>query len=208
MTRLTEALKRAGATQKQSPDDVPTGLTADHSPRVDAPPTFDFSFTETGAVAEGSKRSMWPPAVSETEVTKDEPAATAVGTLTRCPGCERVEGVRTHVLGFWERRVLSLMRIRPYRCDFCGYRFYRFNRESAGPVTDQKGGKVFSTFLRPADNRDFNELIRDIAQAEWEQQRSQDSNSYPVHGKWHKRELRESLNWPAVSSGQKTDPRM
>lgn len=200
MTRLTQALERADPTRKQRPTDDPAALAA--GTRVAVPPTLDFNSGETGKVADAPHRPMRVPAVM-TEVTKHEPEATRTTAPIRCPGCERVQGVRSQGPGFWGRRILPLFRIGRYRCDACGHRFYRFNVDTADPVTDQNGVGVFSTFLPPADNRDFNELIRDIAEAERDQQSSPDSS--PVDEP-PTRESRESLNWPAVSN-QKTDPR-
>ncbi|GAC1470126.1 MAG: hypothetical protein PVSMB1_18420 [Gemmatimonadaceae bacterium] len=176
MTRLTQALRRAGVTQNESPRDVPVGVTVDT--RFDAP-------GETGAVADAPQRSMRLPAATGTEASQDEPAATRITTLTRCPRCARVLRARSHAPGFWERRVLSLIRIRPYHCDFCGYKFHRFNVKSGDTVTDQNAVKVFSTFLPAADTRDFKELIRDIAQAEREQQSSRGLDVYPVQKRPH-----------------------
>jgi len=118
MTRLTQALERARLAQDLSPCDDPTGSTS--STRMNL-------LGELGPVAEAAQRSVRLPAVAGTEATKDESAATRMTPSTRCPRCERVQLVRADVPGFWERRVLSLVRIRPYRCVVCDHRFRRFN---------------------------------------------------------------------------------
>src|SRR4249920_317944 len=46
-----------------------------------------------------------------------------LGKPIRCPSCGRVQ--ETTGTGRWTKRFLRLMRIRPYRCNFCRQRFSR-----------------------------------------------------------------------------------
>jgi hypothetical protein len=195
MRRLTQALERANGTLNESPPDVLRGLPS--GIRVDA-------LGEIGAVAEPSQESIRLPAVTQTKASKDEPAATRMTALNRCPQCERVQRAPAQAPGLCER-ILSLMRIRLHRCDFCGRRFRRVDAEDGDPVTDRHTVKMSSTFLPAADTRDFNELIRDLAHAEREQQRGQSLDSQQVRRKPHTRELRESSTPAAV--GRATEDR-
>jgi hypothetical protein len=113
MRRLTEALERADVTLNQSPPDVLRGLPS--GTRADA-------LGEIGAVAEPSQESIRLPAVTRTEASEDEVAATRTTALNRCPQCERVQRAPAQTPGLCGR-ILSLIRIRLHRCDFCGRRF-------------------------------------------------------------------------------------
>ncbi len=193
MTRLIQALERAAETEKQDPRRNP-GLTA--APRVDAR-------AEIGVAGEAPRRSVRLPAVSETEIPRGDSAATR--TQIRCPRCDRAQRVPADGPGILDR-ILALMRIRLYRCDFCGCRFLRFNVENGDPATDQHAVEVSATFLPAADNRNFSELIRDIAHGEREQQSRHGLDSYAVLRKPRTQAGRESLNPPAVATSTKTDP--
>jgi hypothetical protein len=70
--------------------------------------------------------------------------------------------------GGWILRGLARLRIPAYRCRACRHRF----SEPAGNISDvtsQLEMDAFLTFLRPADNRSFEEVIRDLAREEQEQ---------------------------------------
>src|SRR5438093_4946178 len=129
MTRLTEALERARVIREQGAD-AAKELTSAHHTREDIPTTWDLDVRDPRAVADAPQLPMRPRAVTHTETPKtdtqarkDEPRVAPTGTFTKCPRCKRVQGVRVRELGFWGRRVLSLIRVRPYRCIFCGHRF-------------------------------------------------------------------------------------
>jgi hypothetical protein len=260
MTRLTEALERAGVIPKQDAGDVPKPVPPTWDlvetpetpeaprlsvrPRAESPEVPQLSVrpraeppevpqlsvrpraetpeapqlsvrprAETAEVPELSLRpraetaelpqlSLRPPKVAEISPTTHEPSSTPTLTSIRCPRCERLQGVPTGVRGLWERTVLALMRIRPYRCTFCGRRFHRFQVGGVQEATDQSPVEAFSTFLPPADTRNFQELIRDIAQAEQEQR---------IHGlvdaKQQPPESHKPEPWPPVSSVPKRHPR-
>jgi hypothetical protein len=193
MTRLIQALERAAETEKQDLRRNP-GLTA--APRVDAR-------AEIGVAVEAPRRSVRLPAVSETETLRGDSAATR--TQIRGPRCDRAQRVPADAPGILDR-ILALMRIRFYRCDFCGCRFHRFNVESGDPGTDQDAVEISATFLPAADNRNFGELIRDIAHGEREQQSRHGLDSYAVLRKPRTQAGRESLNPPAAATSTKTDP--
>jgi hypothetical protein len=188
MRRLTEALERAELNLNESTRDVLR--TVPPGNRVDV-------LGESGAVAGASPGSMRLPAVTQPDATTDELARMSV--LPRCPRCDRAHRARAEAPGLWER-ILSVMRIRRYQCDFCGCRFRRFGAKEGDPVTDGHGARLSSTFLPAADDRNFNELIRDLSHAEREHQGGQGLDPSQARRKPHPRELRESSARPAGGS--------
>ena len=62
------------------------------------------------------------------------------------------------------------------------------------PLSAQREVEAFSSFLRPADDRDFEELIRDIAQAEQEEN-AHGPDLQRVERMEQTRELRRSVDW-------------
>ncbi|MDA2932705.1 SPOR domain-containing protein [Acidobacteria bacterium AH-259-D05] len=92
----------------------------------------------------------------------------------KCPVCKRKEDIRlTHARGFLEKKLFPLILLRPYRCRMCRSRFFRFGRwDGLGKVqrAKQAEGKAqeqqFEQFLKPSDDREFRELIAEIAEAE------------------------------------------
>jgi hypothetical protein len=95
-----------------------------------------------------------------------------------CPGCGK-EQERPRINHWW-MRLLRLMRIRPYRCRACGHRF-----EESAQLTLWS-----SAFLRPADDRRFEDLVRDIARDEREQAQPQQDKQ--------EKTVRRLEDWPAV----------
>ena len=84
----------------------------------------------------------------------------------RCPAC----GARQRPGAGWTKWVLNLLRVKPYRCDFCRHRFSETEaHRTADPSGPRDDRAVFSTFLKPADSREFRDVIRDIARDEDEQ---------------------------------------
>jgi len=73
---------------------------------------------------------------------------------------------------------------------------------------NQLDGKVFSTFLRPADNRSFEDVIRDMARDEREQEENGPSSiaAHDTAGT-REREVRKLEKWPAVGNVHRTHPR-
>jgi hypothetical protein len=187
MRRLTEALERAELNLNESTRDVLR--TVPPGNRVDV-------LGEGGTVAGASPGSMRLPAVTQADATTDELAASRMSLLPRCPRCDRVHRARAEAPGLWER-ILSAVRIQRYQCDFCGCRFRRFGAKEGDSVTDGHGARLSSTFLPAADHRDFNEIIRDLAHAEREQQRGQGLDPQQPRTRPHPREPRESSPRPA-----------
>jgi hypothetical protein len=50
-----------------------------------------------------------------------------------CPNCGSRKISKSHRRSFYERHILSLFRVRPYRCDSCDKRFYRRSDPEAEP---------------------------------------------------------------------------
>ena len=88
------------------------------------------------------------------------------GRLLRCPVCQHVELVPESRM----RRALSRVGLRAYRCSGCRRRLSQRNIVATDNQQDQQQvpPEILSSFLRPADNRSFRELIADIARDERE----------------------------------------
>jgi len=78
----------------------------------------------------------------------------------------------TRPRGFWETRIFVLVGLRPFRCTKCRARFLRFRRdgdpppEAVVPRKRKRRGVEAQEFLPSEDGRNFEELIRDIRDAE------------------------------------------
>jgi predicted RNA-binding Zn-ribbon protein involved in translation (DUF1610 family) len=46
----------------------------------------------------------------------------------KCPNCGSVENSRSHRNGPFEKYLLGVIGVRPYRCTNCDVRFYAFSR--------------------------------------------------------------------------------
>lgn len=94
------------------------------------------------------------------------------GRLRTCPVCKAAGFHRqTHPRGYWEAQVFSRLGLRPFRCSQCRSRFLRFGRSGDLPPLEpreRKRRKAVETqdFLPSEDDRNFEELIRDIRTAE------------------------------------------
>ena len=93
--------------------------------------------------------------------------------MKACPVCKKAEKFRgSHPKGFWEKKMLSLILLRPFRCSSCGRRFYRFSlrntvRHGGRRKLNKEGDeKRFSGFLEPKDPGDFDGFIGKIREAE------------------------------------------
>jgi hypothetical protein len=92
----------------------------------------------------------------------------------RCPKCGREhEG---SLRGPWLTRFFRLIRTAPYRCEFCRERFSAREEAPTGHI-----GWGVSPFLRPADNRTFEDVLRDLARDEREKHQ-QDAESEESDG--------------------------
>ena len=157
MTRVTQAFKRLREIAQDKDgiaevlEDTRTNRTRLRDFEPDPEPIVDLP------------TSMPPSTVAHTKITDPLAPGAATSTSVRCPHCQtRLE---RRPRGLWTKRFLGLLGIAAYRCRSCGHRFSAFESEAE---TNQRLGAVFSTFLRPKDNRTFNDLIRDIARAERE----------------------------------------
>jgi hypothetical protein len=183
MTRLYQAFERAREMARQDPVLGPDG-----GPAEDPPASIRQS------------------TVTDTKTAIAEPWVLRTTTAIRCPECEKVQ--EGPLRGPWMRRFFGLMRIPPYRCRFCRRRFSGFDGETDEPVMNQLEGGVFSTFLRPADNRSFDDVIRDIARDEQEQcEHGPSSNASHGNERAKEWELRKPENWPAVGGVHRSHPR-
>jgi hypothetical protein len=99
--------------------------------------------------------------------------------------------------------MLSLIRVRSCRCDFCGHRFHRFNVDHSDLLADPV--PVNSTFLPAADGRDFNELISDLAHDERNLQSGHDPDAYSVPKRPPIRRVRGAPTSPAEDGNVKED---
>ncbi len=93
----------------------------------------------------------------------------------QCPECKKEEEIRlTHPEGFWEKNVFPLLLLRPHRCQKCWSRFFLFSMHNG--VNGVKGtgrtGKAqeeqFKEFFKAPDEKEFQELIAQIREAETE----------------------------------------
>lgn len=110
--------------------------------------------------------------------------------MKNCPACKKPKGAApARPDGFWEKRMLPLILLRPFRCASCRSRFHRFSLRNGLPESSAKEGKrgagaeQFSAFLPPEDNRDFQALIEEIGRAEkklHEDRRSSDEKPRPA----------------------------
>ena len=147
MTRVHQARERARAIESKTPNAL-----RDFGPPEE--PVF-----------------RWQPAVTETTTPPAaRPVAPGPTPTLRCPKCRGVQEGSPR--GAWMTRVLTMMRIPPYRCSVCRSRVSRFDRETDQPATDQLGG-AFRGFLPTADGRSFADIIVDMSRTEREERQSQ-----------------------------------
>ncbi len=89
-----------------------------------------------------------------------------------CPACRSEAGYRPlPAKGFWERRILARLGVKPYRCSACGCKLFR-KRSPKGAVGSLRRGQprpeTLASFDSPSpeDDRDFEQVIREMAEAE------------------------------------------
>ena len=91
-----------------------------------------------------------------------------------CPACKKIDSVQhSRSKGFWERAVLPLVLLRPFRCSRCRNRFHRFSlrngvpqRGRRKPQEESAGSAEASLSAQRQDALAFEELIRKIREAE------------------------------------------
>ena len=81
---------------------------------------------------------------------------------------------QTHAQGFLEEKLFPLIRLWLFRCRECRNRFYGFSRQNG--MQDRKRVKrrkrktqqeqQFPEFFKPADDKEFEQLIAEISEAE------------------------------------------
>jgi len=92
----------------------------------------------------------------------------------QCPECKKKEGIQlTHPEGFWEKNVFPLLLLRPHRCQMCWNRFYLFSLHNGvngvkRTRTREAQEKQFKEFFKAPDEKEFQELIEQIREAETE----------------------------------------
>lgn len=104
-------------------------------------------------------------------MVRDGEAGKSLWMMKRqCPDCKKKEEIRlTHPEGFWEKNVFPLFLLRPHRCQMCWSRFYRFNLHNGvnGVKRAKKAqGEQFKQFFKAPDEKEFQELIAQIREAE------------------------------------------
>jgi predicted RNA-binding Zn-ribbon protein involved in translation (DUF1610 family) len=60
-----------------------------------------------------------------------------VHSQRNCPNCGSKKISKSHRRSFYERHILSLFHVRPYRCDSCDERFYRHTDSSHESSPDE-----------------------------------------------------------------------
>ena len=74
----------------------------------------------------------WQPIQVRARVAKRLPLPVFhVHTDRSCPNCGSRQISKSHRRSFYERYLLALFRVRPYRCDSCDERFYRRSESDA-----------------------------------------------------------------------------
>lgn len=90
------------------------------------------------------------------------------GSELKCPSCRRSDTLRKSTqVGLLEKRILPFFLLRPYKCDNCGSRFYSLSINNVGAKSLRRATEEFSTtFLSAQDDRDFQQLVSEIREAE------------------------------------------
>jgi transposase-like protein len=170
MSRVHQALERAQEIERQNQNLGPVGRPAERQ--------------------SGSKRQR---TVTDVTAAVAEPLAVGWAVSIKCPNCGMVQ--EPSVRGPWMRRFFGLMRIPPHRCRSCRRRFSGFDGRTGELLMNHLEGWT-STFLRPADNRSFDEVIRDIARDEQERAEHDERAE----------KLRRTEDWSAVGDTHRSHP--
>ena len=195
MTRVHQALERLRQTESQKLG-IPAGAVEDT--RSEVPRMRDFT-REVERVQEPRPFTRRSP-VAETRTKPAESVPLGSTTSTTCPSCRAVQEGPWRAL--WIRRLLGRLGIATYRCTLCRRRFSAFNETDNARVE-----AVFSTFLRPNDDRSFHDLIRDIALDE-QALSLQGPGSDGPHGSERDKELRNPESGRAIGGVDPSHPRL
>ncbi len=87
-----------------------------------------------------------------------------------CPKCKLPKGRKSQIRSSTEKLLFSWLRLRPYRCHQCEYRFYRFSLQNGRtePVKPIRS-------LTPGDKAEFEKLIGEIRAFETSQDESEEN---------------------------------
>jgi hypothetical protein len=164
MTRLQKALEKAARSRLE---ESPTGPGDLNHEAADGDVTLGIRSFAEEVQPERGQPEISRPTVTHSSALFVEPinAGPAADPITvakisaiTCPGCGSLyEGPQR---GSRMRWFLALVAIPPYRCGFCRRRF----RPSETQQEDDK--ETLSIFLRPEDDRSFQDFIRDLARDE------------------------------------------
>jgi hypothetical protein len=102
-------------------------------------------------------------------------------SIVVCPRCAGPNVRHSRAHGLAEGLFISLLRLTPYRCADCLKRFYRFagRTSAAGHRENAAAERALATFLPPQDQVTFQQLIRDMREAE-QRVENQDFNQRKV----------------------------
>ncbi len=82
-----------------------------------------------------------------------------------CPACKASgSAMPAQGRGFWERKVLARLRLRPFRCRQCNKKFYAYHQ--GGPVVPATRQGEASAFLPASHDQDFREAVDHIRSRE------------------------------------------
>ena len=102
-------------------------------------------------------------------------------SIVMCPRCSGPNVRHSRAHGLAEGIFVPLLRLTPYRCADCLKRFYRFagRTSAAGRRENPAPERAPTTFLPPEDQVTFQQLIRDMREAE-QRVENQDFNQRKV----------------------------
>ena len=93
-----------------------------------------------------------------------------VRVVRHCPSCKESHTLRfSHRRGFFEKTLLSFIKMRPFRCTLCGERFRCFIFRVAAPAYREPRALRNGPQDRPAlgeDSPDLQDVLSEIAQIE------------------------------------------
>ena len=161
MSRLYEALQRArqdaDAPKTKTVSAEPVAGSDGGSPR-NVPPV----------PTEGRRGAVARPELTSAANGRTSAARPRVATATgvACPRCGNVSPAPSQVR--WTARMFGFLGVPASRCTSCGHRFSSAEHQRGPTTTTRSANAVFPAFLRPADARTFQDVVRDLARDEEE----------------------------------------